>query len=150
VVLIASFVIAAAVLVVVEDGKMRDPAYAAARAKEQEQERDRERRLQEAKRIDDARELERQREEKWASEESKIAAFTMSKEFVEDRLKAPGTAEFPWYDKAKVSHLGGGKYMVLAYVDSQNGFGALLRSKYLCTLRNTGDNRWRLIDLTIE
>jgi hypothetical protein len=50
---------------------------------------------------------------------------------------------------------GGNKYVVRAYVDAINSFGAKLRNDYVCTVQYTGgdddDGRnWRLIDLTMS
>ena len=72
----------------------------------------------------------------------KMSAFLMSQDFVKARLKAPSTAEFPWYDKSFVGDLGGGRFRVNAYVDAQNSFGAQIRSRYTCVLKATGDDRW--------
>lgn len=55
-----------------------------------------------------------------------IAAYTMAEKFVTDRLKSPSTADFPWYRKEFVEHLGGGRYRVRAYVDAQNSFGGMI------------------------
>ena len=34
-----------------------------------------------------------------------------------------------------------------AYVDSQNGFGAMLRSTFQCTVKWAGDETWTLEDI---
>ncbi len=54
----------------------------------------------------------------------KIEAYVMSQEFVKERLKAPATADFPWYDESFVKELGDNKFEVNAYVDAENSFGA--------------------------
>ena len=74
----------------------------------------------------------------------KVGAFVMSKEFVIKRLKAPSTADFPWYDESFVTDLGGGEFRVSAYVDAQNSFGAKIRSNYTCVLKSTDGNNWTL------
>lgn len=64
----------------------------------------------------------------------KFLAYNYAEEFVKKRLKAPGTAEFPKTSE-KINHitsLGGEKYMIDSWVDSQNGFGALIRSRFTC------------------
>lgn len=76
-------------------------------------------------------------------------AFVMSQSFVEDRLKAPSSAKFPWMHTATIIDQGAGKFVVSSYVDSQNSFGAMLRSNYSATLTCSG-NDWRLVDLTIR
>jgi len=72
----------------------------------------------------------------------RIDAFVMSHDFVKDRLKAPSTAEFPWYDEKFVEDLGNGKFRVTAYVDAENSFGAMLRSNYVCALQYLGNDKW--------
>lgn len=73
-----------------------------------------------------------------------IGAFVMSQEFVKEQLKAPSTAEFPWYEDSYVEDLGGGRFRVSAHVDAQNTFGAMIRSKYTCVLNSADGERWIL------
>jgi hypothetical protein len=74
----------------------------------------------------------------------------MSKQFMEKRLKAPSTADFPWYSNSEVSviHRGGGTFDVRSYVDAQNSFGAQIRTHYTCTLKDNGNDSWSPISLT--
>ncbi len=77
----------------------------------------------------------------------------MSQSFLKDRLKAPSTASFPWYSDSSVTvtHEGAGVFTVRAYVDSRNSFGAMLRTRYTCKLKDKGDDKtWSLISLTTE
>lgn len=73
-------------------------------------------------------------------------AFVMSQRFVEQNLKAPATADFCSVLDAKVSNLGNNKYKVSAYVDSENSFGANIRTYYICVLKSNGDS-WELESL---
>lgn len=58
-------------------------------------------------------------------------AWVYGQMFVKKRLKSPSTASFPFGGASKhVTPLGGGRYQVDAYVDSQNGFGAMLRTHF--------------------
>lgn len=59
----------------------------------------------------------------------KIGAFLYAEMAVENHLKAPSTAEFASYNPANVTQEGNTFY-VLSYVDSQNGFGAMVRSNF--------------------
>lgn len=79
-----------------------------------------------------------------------IGAFAISQQFVKDRLKAPSTAEFPWYSSESVTPLGEERYRVQSYVDSQNSFGAMIRTKYVAIVRKTGDSNWSLESLAID
>lgn len=76
-------------------------------------------------------------------------AFVYGKEYVKQNLKAPSTAKFGSYGQSSVQHYTGCKFVVRGYVDSQNSFGAMLRSNYSVTLTPTGLG-WTLEDITIQ
>jgi ribosomal protein L40E len=76
---------------------------------------------------------------------SKDGAYIMSQQFVKEILKSPRSAKFPWYDNSFVTDLGDGRYVVYAYVDAQNAYGAMMRTKYMCTIKYTGNDNWRCI-----
>jgi hypothetical protein len=77
-------------------------------------------------------------------------AFGICKQFVEKRLKAPASAKFPRSSEATITDLGGGKFQVVSYVDSQNGFGALIRSTIDCTVHWTSGTSWSLDNLDFQ
>lgn len=64
-----------------------------------------------------------------------------------ERLKSPGSAQFQQPTDIKVN--GKGLFTVSASVDSQNGFGALLRTSYTCVIRHIGDGRWSVERLSL-
>jgi hypothetical protein len=68
-------------------------------------------------------------------------AWLDCKAFVKKGLKAPATAEFPAITDSdvKIGHLSNGRWSVLAYVDSQNSFGAQLRNDFACQVSYSGD-----------
>lgn len=81
-------------------------------------------------------------------------AVVQCQNYVKMRLKAPGTADFPFLDH-DVTPMGSDTYLVRSYVDAQNGFGAMLRSNYRCQIRYTGGEdaetrNWQLIDLQMS
>lgn len=81
----------------------------------------------------------------------KISTYVMSKQFVEDNLKSPRSAKFPWgSDEYKVMHTGDGVFEVRSWVDAQNSFGAMIRSTYYVEMQYVGDNRWRLLNIDIQ
>lgn len=85
--------------------------------------------------------------------DDKIAAFVMSQEFVKRNLKAPSTASFPWFtgNQVAVTTKPGCAFTVLAWVDSQNSFGAQLRSRYVVNLKYVDvGNSWQLTDIAIK
>jgi hypothetical protein len=49
------------------------------------------------------------------------------------KLKSPASAQFEKYPPVEL--LPDGSYRLRSYVDSQNSFGAMLRSRYLCLAR---------------
>jgi hypothetical protein len=65
---------------------------------------------------------------------TKFGAFYDSKQFVEQRLKSPGSAQWSDFSEELVEQVNDTTFKVVSYVDSQNGFGALLRSYYKCTI----------------
>ncbi len=87
----------------------------------------------------------------------KIEAWVMTQQFVKERLKSPSTASFGGifsgdYQEPDsiVSDLGGGKYRVNAWVDSQNTFGATLRTRFVCDLEDGGGGKWRCTSLVFN
>lgn len=73
------------------------------------------------------------------AENQRDAQRVCEEQFVPARLKAPATAKFT---AVTVTHAGGA-YRVTGSVDSQNGFGALVRSSFSCTVHTSGD-QWVL------
>ena len=82
------------------------------------------------------------------SEDGSGMAEVMCEEFVTDRLKSPSSAEFAGADS--VTPLGDDQYEVTASVDSQNGFGAMIRTEYVCTIQDSGDDTWNLVSLDLD
>jgi hypothetical protein len=78
-------------------------------------------------------------------------AFVNSKPYVEAQLKAPATADFPSYlfgQGISSTPIGNCTFKVKAYVDAQNGFGAMMRTYYevrIKRLPQSGD--WQLVSL---
>lgn len=72
-------------------------------------------------------------------------AVYMSKEFITEQLKAPSTAKFPSIREFSAVKKNG-FWDVLGYVDSQNSYGVMLRTQFLCTLQKRGDT-WFMLDL---
>lgn len=79
---------------------------------------------------------------------SGLYAQTSCEEFVKGRLKSPSSASFPFSVKPEIIGSGSGPYTVVGQVDSQNGFGAMIRSGYRCEVSFSGDTA-KLIDLIV-
>lgn len=78
-------------------------------------------------------------------------AFWISKTFVERDLVSPKSAEFPKSlndDGVRTKYLGECTHEVWAYVDSQNGYGAMIRTNYYVKVQNQkGTDNWKLLDM---
>jgi hypothetical protein len=84
---------------------------------------------------------------------TQFAAWTISKGFIKPYLKAPSTAEFP--REGLKCYSKGDTYTVVAYVDAQNSFGAMLRQIYTCQMMYKGGGwtdpaNWNLIEATLN
>lgn len=80
-----------------------------------------------------------------------IGAWVMAKSFVEDRLKSPSSAKFPWYSEDRVTRLDECAFLVEGYVDAQNSFGATIRTDFLLRLKYMrGSDSYRLENLQME
>jgi hypothetical protein len=70
------------------------------------------------------------------------SAYFVCKNEVTERLKAPATAKWAPASSAFIKDRGEGRFTVTSHVDSQNVYGALLRSNFVCDLRYQGQGRW--------
>ncbi len=59
---------------------------------------------------------------------------------VEDALKAPSTASFPWRGRSYTEFQGG--WVLTGPVDAENAFGAKLRAKWEVTISKRNDGSW--------
>jgi len=84
-------------------------------------------------------------------EPSKMLAYNYAEDFIKQRLKSPSTAEFPGtFEKDDhITDLGGGEYKIRSWVDSQNGFGAMIRSQWSCKII-FADGKVRAENIIIE
>lgn len=72
-------------------------------------------------------------------------AKDVCEQFVTDQLKAPATAVFSGAFAAEQSDA---SWIVRGSVDSENGFGAMIRNNYTCRVRPAGGDEWTLDKLT--
>ena len=70
-------------------------------------------------------------------------AWAYMQSFVEKRLKSPQSADFPFGGYRHVTELGAGRYKVDSYVDSQNSFGANIRTHFEGVIKRI-DGGWEL------
>jgi hypothetical protein len=77
------------------------------------------------------------------------AAVAYCEQAVSRRLKAPGTADYGNESAHRAGDGTGQEYAVSGTVDSENGFGAKLRSSFSCYVTQTPDG-WRIDRLTLD
>jgi ABC-type sugar transport system substrate-binding protein len=86
-------------------------------------------------------------------------AVVMCQTYIERMLVSPGTADHPFLGAdvfVIADEAGRDAFRVKSYVDSQNGFGATLRTFYTCdvALNDPEDpyliRSWSLLDMTAE
>ena len=78
-----------------------------------------------------------------------IEAFVRSQSVCEKYLKSPSSAKFPYYSSISVKRLEAGKYLINAYVDSQNSFGAMVRADYSVVITSTGKDTYTYEDFQL-
>jgi hypothetical protein len=76
-----------------------------------------------------------------------VGAYKACTRAVGTQLKAPATADFSGFSDS-VTTVDGDLYSVSGSVDSENSFGAMIRSIWTCQVRDTGDN-WDLITIKV-
>lgn len=68
------------------------------------------------------------------------------REGVQDQLKSPSSARF---SDEEAEETGEGRYLVTGSVDSENGFGAMIRNDYACKVSETAGS-WRAYSVTFD
>lgn len=73
----------------------------------------------------------------------KYGAFVACQDQVLPMLRSPGSAQFASITQSTVTG-GGGAWRITSYVDSQNGFGALVRTQWSCDVEHVSGDRYRV------
>lgn len=72
-------------------------------------------------------------------------ALIMSRDYMKEVLVSPSTAKFAGvFDAQDYGKMNEDTYFVVSYVDSQNSFGAMLRSDYNMWLRYKGGDKYEI------
>lgn len=80
-------------------------------------------------------------------------AYIYAQFFVEDELRAPGTASFPNMrrDDVQVTVVGQCRFNVTSYVDARNAFNAEIRTRFSLTIeRLPEEESWKLISINFD
>lgn len=84
-----------------------------------------------------------------ADEGDRVGAALTCEKFVKDRLKAPASAGFPTVSGQTIVSTGN-RWKVESHVDADNGFGANVRTEYVCVVTYEGDGSWRLQQMDMQ
>lgn len=97
-------------------------------------------------------EAQRRREKDQRERGNDCGAWVATQMFVKQRLKSPSTASFGrWFEQTcseVVAPLGNYRYAVIAFVDSQNSFGGIVRTYFTVVVREQ-TNKWILESIDI-
>jgi hypothetical protein len=92
--------------------------------------------------------------EKLKGDSRVTSACAYAEVYIKQQLKAPAAARFDKESMLKyIEKLGSNKFRIKSYVDSQNSFGALTRTRFEITVEDTGSGQWKnwkVIDLKWE
>lgn len=87
----------------------------------------------------------------WDEKDNSTMAYIMMQDFVKDRLKSPASAKFAeMYDSDCAILKLGFEYTISSFVDSQNTFGAMMRTYFLGVVRQTDERNWELLSIEFE
>lgn len=81
---------------------------------------------------------------------SKQLASISSQDCVKELLKSPASAEFPILTDEAIKQLNDSTFIIENYVDSDNSFGAKLRSRYTCKVIFDKQGYSRCEDVKLE
>jgi hypothetical protein len=90
--------------------------------------------------------------EEWQTKNNRLMAYVMMQEYVKKNLKAPATAKFGSTVDYGVSVTQGENYVYLvdSYVDSQNTFGANIRTYFSGTIQQISKDEWLPLSLEFQ
>jgi len=85
--------------------------------------------------------------------DDKLTTYAMAQHFIVPELKSPASAKFPSSTNAGVIIVdnGNGDHSIIGFVDSQNSFGANIRTKYHIVLKYyPASDRWEKVSLVFS
>lgn len=76
-----------------------------------------------------------------------MEAIIMAEKIVKQKLVSPSSAKFPRSSETTAVKVDEDTWVISSYVDSQNRFGAMLRTYYIAKVKYLGNDKWQLLDL---
>lgn len=73
--------------------------------------------------------------------------YSAVKSYVEPRLKSPASAKWQGAGSANIQEVSPSTWKVASYVDAPNSFGAMLRVRFVATVKCYGKDNWELVEL---
>lgn len=84
------------------------------------------------------------------NEPTKTTAAYRARDYLEQRLTAPLTADYPFWSEDKdtaVKELENNKFGYRSYVHSENAFGVEMRTDFYIVVKYIGNENWRLVSI---
>ncbi len=79
----------------------------------------------------------------------KYGAWAYTKIYVENHLKSPSSADFPFGGAEDVQNLGNGLYSFSSYVDAKNSFGVPIRTYFSGKIQKVNGG-WKIVEFRFE
>ena len=81
---------------------------------------------------------------------AKSIVTVMCESEMSSRLRAPGSADYPFAHATNVEVRGNDRYRLSSYVDAQNAFGGEVRTNFICVVEGSGDDAsgYSVVDFT--
>ena len=76
-----------------------------------------------------------------ALDNASVMTTLLCEEAMEAQLKSPATADYPFGHSTAVEALDASRYRLASYVDSENAFGATVRTNFACIVEGSGEER---------
>lgn len=84
----------------------------------------------------------------------KISATFFAENYIKTKLKSPASADFCSMGDYKIGNPSVGEWRIIGWVDSQNSFGAVIRTRFAITMKfnggddNNGEN-WSILNYEV-
>ena len=92
------------------------------------------------------------RERQERADSARASTVVVCESEMSTRLRAPGTADYPFGHAGNVEALGNDRYRLRSYVDAENAFGGEVRTTFVCVVEGIGRDlsSYRLVEFTSQ